>query len=177
MTFQKIAGSTLVLGGARSGKSEFAEKLTLNSSSKPVYLATGRAFDEEMSERISIHRDRRGEAWETIEEPLALADTLLQNDFEGRTILVDCLTLWVTNLMMANADVKRECAHLVSTLDKISTPVVFVSNEVGLGIVPENQMSREFRDLAGHVNQKIAKACDEAYFVAAGMPLKLKPNA
>lgn len=168
------SGITLVLGGARSGKSSFAEKLILSSGLKPVYLATGRAMDEEMSERISIHQDRRGKAWETIEEPLALTDALRQCASGGRAVLVDCLTLWVTNLMMAKADVMRECEDLIAALPGLDAPVVFVSNEVGLGIVPENKMAREFRDLAGSVNQRIAIACDEAWFVAAGLPLSLK---
>jgi len=168
------SGITLVLGGARSGKSAFAERLILGSGMRPVYLATGRAFDEEMSERISIHQDRRGKEWETVEEPLALADTLQQTAVNGRAVLVDCLTLWVTNLMMADADVMRECDDLVSVLPSLKSPVVFVSNEVGLGIVPENKMAREFRDLAGNVNQRIASSCDTAWFVAAGLPLSLK---
>ena len=170
-------GVTFVFGGARSGKSRFAENLIMKSGLKPVYIATGRALDEEMSERIAAHRERRGSAWETVEEPLALADALNQSNFEGRAILVDCLTLWVTNLMIAEADVARECAHLVEMLGTMSVPVVLVSSEVGLGIVPENQMAREFRDLAGEVNQRIAKAADEVYFIAAGLPLTLKTTA
>lgn len=174
MAHKLNSGSTLVLGGAKSGKSLFAEELILGSGLKPFYFATGRAFDEEMSERISVHKDRRGAQWETVEEPLALSDALMQNNFEGRAILVDCLTLWVTNLMMAEADVKVECAHLIGTLKQMIVPVVFVSNEVGLGIVPENEMAREFRDLAGHVNQIVASNVDEAYFIAAGLPMVLK---
>lgn len=167
-------GTTLVLGGARSGKSAFAEKLVLGSGLKPVYMATGRALDEEMSERISIHQDRRGKAWQTVEEPLALADALGQCAVKGSAVLVDCLTLWVTNLMMAGADVMRECDDLIAILNELDAPVVFVSNEVGLGIVPENTMAREFRDLAGSVNQRIAITCNEAWFMAAGLPLSLK---
>lgn len=167
-------GISLVLGGARSGKSAFAEKLVKGSGLKPVYVATGRALDEEMSERIAIHQDRRGKEWETVEEPLALADALRQSAVSGRAVLVDCLTLWVTNLMMAEADVMRECEELIATLPELSAPVLFVSNEVGLGIVPENAMAREFRDLAGSVNQRMAIAADKAWFVAAGLPLELK---
>jgi adenosylcobinamide kinase/adenosylcobinamide-phosphate guanylyltransferase len=167
-------GITLVLGGARSGKSAFAERLVLASGLKPVYLATGRALDEEMSERISIHQDRRGKAWETVEEPLALADALQQSATGGRAVLVDCLTLWVTNLMMAEADVMRECDDLIAVLPSLGSPVVFVGNEVGLGIVPENVMAREFRDLAGAVNQRVAAVSKAAWFVAAGLTLSLK---
>lgn len=168
------SGTSLVLGGARSGKSAFAEKLVLGSGLKPVYVATGRALDEEMSERIAIHQDRRGKAWETVEEPLALADALRQCAVSDRAVLVDCLTLWVTNLMMAEADVMRECEELIATLPELKAPVLFVSNEVGLGIVPENAMAREFRDLAGSVNQRLAIACEKAWFVAAGLPIELK---
>ncbi|MGB7287064.1 MAG: bifunctional adenosylcobinamide kinase/adenosylcobinamide-phosphate guanylyltransferase [Salaquimonas sp.] len=167
-------GATLVLGGARSGKSRFAENLVLGSGLKPVYIATGRALDDEMSERISIHQNRRDKEWETIEEPLALADTLLQTAHSGRVLLVDCLTLWVTNLMMAEADVMTECESLIAALPDLKAPVVFVSNEVGLGIVPENKMAREFRDHAGTVNQRVAIACQTAWFVASGLPLSLK---
>lgn len=167
-------GPSLVLGGARSGKSRFAENLVLNSGRKPIYIATGRAMDEEMSERISIHRDRRGKNWETIEEPLALADTLLQVAHPGCAILVDCLTLWVTNLMMAQANIDIECDGLIEALGQISVPVVLVSNEVGLGIVPESKMGREFRDHAGSVNQRVAISCRNAWFVAAGLPMTLK---
>lgn len=140
----------------------------------PVYLATARPEDEEMSERIAIHRDRRGKAWETVEEPLALADALRQSAHPGRAILIDCATLWITNLMSAGADVMRETDALVAALAEIPVPVVIVSNETGLGIVPDNQMAREFRDIAGNVNQRLAAVADEVYFVAAGLPLALK---
>ena len=170
-------GISLVLGGARSGKSRFAESLVLKSGLKPVYVATGRALDEEMSERISIHRDRRGKTWETVEEPLALADTLLQIAHPGRAILVDCLTLWVTNLMMAGANIEIECDGLIAALGDIKVPVVLVSNEVGLGIVPDSKMGRDFRDHAGMVNQRVAIASRNAWFIAAGLPLVLKSSA
>lgn len=174
MSIKLNSGTTLVLGGACSGKSKFAEDLITNSDLKSIYIATGRSLDEEMEERIEKHRARRGTDWETIEEPLALADTLVQTNFKGRAILIDCLTLWTTNLMMAGANVERECNHLADTLLKIETPVVLVSNEVGLGIIPDNKMAREFRDHAGYVNQRIAKTANDAYFIAAGLPLKLK---
>ncbi|WP_075997185.1 bifunctional adenosylcobinamide kinase/adenosylcobinamide-phosphate guanylyltransferase [Salaquimonas pukyongi] len=169
--------TTLILGGARSGKSRVAEQQVLATGLTPFYLATGRALDEEMRERIDKHRERRGKAWETVEEPLALADAVLQTALPGRVLLVDCLTLWVTNLMMADADVLRECESLIAALDSIRAPVFFVSNEVGLGIVPEDAMARQFRDLAGTVNQQMARRCEMVWFVAAGLPLKLKPQA
>lgn len=174
---KQIPNVIFVLGGARSGKSKFAEELVLDMDLKPTYLATGRAYDDEMVDRIAVHKERRdagGKDWETVEEPLALSDALMQADFEGRAILVDCLTLWVTNLMMAGADINVECEQLANTLLNIKAPVVLVSNEVGLGIIPENKMAREFRDHAGFVNQRIAKIANEAYFIAAGLPLKLK---
>ena len=174
MTLSLSSGATLVLGGARSGKSAYAEQLVLASGLKPVYLATSRMEDEEMSERVAIHRERRGENWQTVEEPLALADALGQVSFKGNIILVDCLTLWISNLMAAGADVRRECQGLVQFIDEAQVPIVFVSNETGLGIVPENKLAREFRDLAGEVNQAIAAACQCVILVTAGLPLTLK---
>ena len=165
---------TFVLGGARSGKSEFAEKLVLESKLNPVYLATGRAFDDEMADRIEIHRSRRGDHWITVEEPLALVDALSQSAYEGRIILVDCLTLWVTNLMMAEAHVDIEIKGLVKYLESAPVPIVFVSNEVGQGVVPENGMAREFVDLSGLAHQEIADAANHVYFVTAGLPQMLK---
>lgn len=165
---------TLVLGGARSGKSKYAESLVLESDLDPIYLATGRAFDEEMIERIEVHQERRGREWKTVEEPLALVDALQQSSHPGRIILVDCLTLWITNLMMAEANVEKEATALVRFLDELKVPVVFVSNEVGLGVVPDNKMAREFVDLSGLVHQDIARAANHVYFVHAGFPQKLK---
>ncbi|PCI05562.1 MAG: bifunctional adenosylcobinamide kinase/adenosylcobinamide-phosphate guanylyltransferase [Hyphomicrobiales bacterium] len=165
---------TFVLGGARSGKSKFAEDLVLKMGLKPIYLATGRALDEEMGERIAIHQERRGAEWETVEEPLALVDALQSSAYSGRVILVDCLSLWVTNLMMAKADVAKESAALAALLGEIKVPVVLVSNEVGMGIIPDNAMARRYMDLAGDVNQRVAHAASEVYFVVSGMPLKMK---
>ncbi|MCP4072260.1 MAG: bifunctional adenosylcobinamide kinase/adenosylcobinamide-phosphate guanylyltransferase [Hyphomicrobiales bacterium] len=172
------SGITLVLGGVRSGKSEFSENLIGDSELKPVYLATARGDDAEMRERIELHRERRdnsaGLDWLTVEEPLALGDALKNCAFAGRAVLVDCLTLWITNLMVTGADVERETDNLVECLDRLSAPVIFVSNEVGMGIVPQNAMAREFRDLAGAAHRKIAVKADHVYFVAAGLPLVLK---
>ncbi len=166
--------TTLILGGARSGKSEFAEDLVLKSGLSPVYLATGRAFDDEMVERIETHQDRRGEEWETVEEPLALVDALSHAALPGRMVLVDCLTLWITNLMMAEANVEKEARELAGFLKQASVPIVLVSNEVGQGVVPETRMAREFVDLSGLVHQQIAKVANHFYFVTAGLPQKLK---
>ncbi len=166
--------SVLVLGGARSGKSSYAEKMAQSSGLQPLYLATGRAFDGEMENRIAIHRDRRGSDWQTVEEPLDLVSALTLHVAVDRFVLVDCLTLWLTNLMMAERDVAAETAGLVAMLPNLAGPVVFVSNEVGFGIVPENRMAREFRDHAGFLHQAVAAVADEVYLIAAGLPLKMK---
>ncbi|WP_266036328.1 bifunctional adenosylcobinamide kinase/adenosylcobinamide-phosphate guanylyltransferase, partial [Brucella intermedia] len=141
---------------------------------QPLYLATGRAFDGEMENRIAIHRDRRGSDWQTVEEPLDLVGALTLHVAFDRFVLVDCLTLWLTNLMMAERDVAAETAGLVAMLPNLAGPVVFVSNEVGFGIVPENRMAREFRDHAGFLHQAVAAVADEVYLIAAGLPLKMK---
>jgi adenosylcobinamide kinase/adenosylcobinamide-phosphate guanylyltransferase len=167
-------GPVLVLGGARSGKSAYAEELVNRSGLAPVYIATGRAYDTEMQERIQHHRQRRGERWTTIEEPVRLVETVRKHASPDAAVLVDCLTLWVTNLMMDGLDVEKESAELSGCLAERSGPVVLVSNEVGLGIVPENRMAREFRDHAGRLHQQIARIADEVWFIAAGLPLKMK---
>ncbi|EEQ96035.1 bifunctional adenosylcobinamide kinase/adenosylcobinamide-phosphate guanylyltransferase [Brucella sp. ZJ1_1] len=166
--------SVLVLGGARSGKSSYAEKMAQSSGLQPLYLATGRAFDDEMENRIAIHRDRRGSDWQTVEEPLDLVSALTLHVAVDRFVLVDCLTLWLTNLMMAERDIAAETAGLVAMLPNLAGSVVFVSNEVGFGIVPENRMAREFRDHAGFLHQAVAAVADEVYLIAAGLPLKMK---
>ncbi|MEJ5083025.1 MULTISPECIES: bifunctional adenosylcobinamide kinase/adenosylcobinamide-phosphate guanylyltransferase [unclassified Ochrobactrum] len=168
------AKTTFVLGGARSGKSSYAEKLVEGTGLQPVYLATGRAFDTEMESRISIHRNSRGDEWQTVEEPLDLVGALQKHAGHDRFVLVDCLTLWITNLMMAERDIAAETETLVTALPQLSGQVVFVSNEVGLSIVPENRMAREFRDHAGFLHQAVASVADEVYFIAAGLPLKMK---
>ncbi|WP_454849778.1 bifunctional adenosylcobinamide kinase/adenosylcobinamide-phosphate guanylyltransferase [Rhizobium binxianense] len=169
-----ISPLTFVLGGARSGKSRFAESLVAASGLERHYLATGRAWDEEMRERIDQHRADRGPSWTTHEEPLDLAVRLAAIDGEGRAVLVDCLTLWITNLMMEERDMAAEFSALAAFLPKARARLVLVSNEVGLGIVPENRMARDFRDHAGRLHQMIAAEAAEVYFVAAGLPLKMK---
>ncbi|WP_207484128.1 bifunctional adenosylcobinamide kinase/adenosylcobinamide-phosphate guanylyltransferase [Arenibaculum pallidiluteum] len=166
-------GASLVLGGARSGKSRFAETLVA-SGPEPVYLATGRAWDAEMEARIAEHRGRRGPRWTTVEEPLDLAGALARLAAPGRAVLVDCLTLWITNLMVEGRAVPAACDELVAAVPALRGPVVFVSNEVGLGIVPENAMAREFRDHAGRLHQELAARCGHVWLVAAGLPLTLK---
>lgn len=167
-------GPVLVLGGARSGKSSFSERLVEASGLNMHYVATGRAWDDEMRERIDHHRARRGEGWTTHEEPLDLVSLLTRIDDENRVVLVDCLTLWVTNLMMEGRDMAAEFAALAAFLPEARARLILVSNEVGLGIVPENRMARDFRDHAGRLHQIVAEKSAEVYFVAAGLPLKMK---
>lgn len=164
---------TFVLGGASSGKSAFAESLVHTAGSKAVYIATAQAFDDEMSAKISAHRARRGSMWQTVEAPLDLAGVLTRAP-EDQPVLIDCLTLWLTNLMVAERDLETEYAELFSALSDCSSPVVAVSNEVGQGIVPEHAMSRRFRDAQGRLNQQMAARADLVVHVVAGLPNVLK---
>lgn len=166
--------AVFVLGGARSGKSRFAETLVSETGLERHYVATGQAWDDEMRDRIAQHRADRGDLWQTHEEPMDLVARLAAIDRDTRAVLVDCLTLWVTNLMMAERDIAAEFAALTEFLPKARSRLVLVSNEVGLGIVPDNRMAREFRDHAGRLHQMIAAASAEVYFIAAGLPLKMK---
>jgi adenosylcobinamide kinase/adenosylcobinamide-phosphate guanylyltransferase len=168
-----LAPVTLILGGARSGKSEHAEWM-IEAQGAGLYLATAEAGDEEMAERIRRHRERRGARWETVEEPLALAPALEAFARPDRPILVDCLTLWLSNLMEAGRDVAAEAARLAEMLPGLAGPVVFVSNEVGLGIVPDNAMARAFRDHAGRFHQAVAARAGMVVVMAAGLPLVVK---
>lgn len=163
---------TLVLGGARSGKSAYAEALIGGASA--VYLATGQAGDDEMAARIAHHRRRRGANWTTVEEPVALAAALRAWSRPERPVLVDCLTLWVSNLLLANRDVAEEAEVLITALAEMPGSVVLVANEVGLGIVPEHALARRFRDEAGRLNQAVAAVAQRVVFMAAGLPMVLK---
>jgi adenosylcobinamide kinase / adenosylcobinamide-phosphate guanylyltransferase len=165
---------TLVLGGARSGKSRHAETLIERASDSALYIATAEARDDEMAERIRLHRARRGARWTTIEEPLEIRARLDRDASLDRPVLVDCLTLWLANLLEAGRDPARESEALVAALPALNGPVVFVANEVGLGIVPENALARAFRDHAGRLNQAVAARADRVIFLAAGLPLVLK---
>lgn len=169
-----MSGVSLVLGGARSGKSEYAERLVEQSQTNKVYLATGQAGDVEMQARIATHRARRGASWTTIEEPLDLAQAILSHAAPDKALLVDCLTLWLSNLMGADRDVDAECDRLVAILAETQAPVALVSNEVGLGIVPENALARQFRDHQGRLNQRVAEVAGLVVFMAAGLPLVMK---
>jgi adenosylcobinamide kinase/adenosylcobinamide-phosphate guanylyltransferase len=165
---------TLVLGGARSGKSRHAERLVAGSGLAPVYLATAEALDDEMADRIAQHRARRGASWRTVEEPLDLAGALLGECAPARAVLIDCLTLWLSNLMTADRPVRSEMARLVELLPTLPGRLVLVSNEVGLGVVPSAPMARAFIDHAGWLHQSIAERADVVVFMAAGLPLHLK---
>ena len=174
MSSHRLLGSTLVLGGARSGKSAYAETLIESQPGACLYLATAAAGDVEMQDRIRRHKARRGPRWETVEEPVALTGTLQRLAGPDQAVLVDCLTLWLSNLMAANHDVEDEIASLAAALPKLGGPVVLVSNEVGLGIVPDNALARRFRDHAGRLHQAVAAIVPTTVFVAAGLPLHLK---
>jgi adenosylcobinamide kinase/adenosylcobinamide-phosphate guanylyltransferase len=163
----------LITGGARSGKSTRAEARACAFPGKPVYVATAEALDAEMRERIAKHRARRGSAWLEHETPLELVAALVETDGRGAR-LVDCLTLWLSNLMHAERDWEKEAMLLAETLDRQNSPVVLVTNEVGLGIVPDNALARRFRDAAGILNQIVARVSDEVEFVVAGLPMRVK---
>ncbi len=177
LSLKSLPPVTLVIGGARSGKSAYAERLVEESGLAPVYLATATAGDGEMSERIRQHKSRRGERWKTVEEPLSLLSALKDHAAASNAVLVDCLTLWLSNLMTLSRDIGAETADLVSGLADLDGPVVFVTNEVGLGIVPANDLARAFRDHAGHINQAVALASDRTVMMVAGLPMTLKPDA
>ncbi|MBN9670432.1 bifunctional adenosylcobinamide kinase/adenosylcobinamide-phosphate guanylyltransferase [Roseibium aggregatum] len=176
MTETQGPRATLVFGGARSGKSRFAEGLAVKSGLEKIYVATGAAFDSEMAERISQHRLQRGPSWTTVEEPLDLCPVLQAHCRADRVVLVDCLTLWLSNLLFSEKDPATETARLCEAVLALSGPCIFVSNEVGMGIVPENRLSRSFRDAQGRLNQDMARVCRQVVFVAAGLPLVMKPQ-
>jgi len=165
--------AVLITGGARSGKSRYAEARACAFTGRPIYIATAEALDQEMAERIALHRTRRGPEWIEREVPLDLAQALIETDGAGAR-LVDCLTLWLSNLLHANRDWSQAVAELADSLCRQHSPVILVTNEVGLGIVPDNALARTYRDAAGHMNQTIARVADEVEFVVAGLPMKLK---
>jgi adenosylcobinamide kinase/adenosylcobinamide-phosphate guanylyltransferase len=165
---------TLVLGGARSGKSRHAESLITASAPPPwIYIATAQALDAEMTERIGHHRARRGAGWQTMEAPHELAGAV-GNTPADTALLVDCLTLWLTNRMLAEADIEADTAALEAALARRRGPTVLVSNEVGSGVVPDNALARCFADLQGRLNQRIAARADRVVLVVAGLPLTVK---
>ena len=172
MALDSLPSLTLVLGGARSGKSRYAESLLGGAGG--VYIATAESIDDEMRARIGRHRARRDDRWTTAEAPLDLAGALRAHGRNAPGVLVDCLTVWLGNLMHAGRDVDREVRALLESLAAIEAPVVLVANEVGLGVVPDNPMARAFRDHAGELNQALAARADRVVLVTAGLPLVLK---
>ncbi|TZG25945.1 bifunctional adenosylcobinamide kinase/adenosylcobinamide-phosphate guanylyltransferase [Sphingomonas montanisoli] len=166
--------SLLVLGGARSGKSRHAQARAEAIAGELVFVATAQAFDDEMRDRIAHHIADRGPRWRTIEEPINVVGVIDREAAPGRVLLIDCLTLWTSNLMFAERDIATEAKALADAIGRAAGPVILVANEVGLGIVPDNALARRFRDAAGTINQAVASAVDEALFMAAGLPLKLK---
>lgn len=164
---------TFVLGGARSGKSVFAESLVTAQPGPWSYIATAEAHDDEMRRRVAAHRARRGEDWRTIEAPHALADAILDAPAD-LPLLVDCLTLWLSNRLLSDQDPRADRLALIAALSRRAAPTVVVSSEVGLSIVPENALARAFRDAAGELHQAVAKLSGRFYLVAAGYPLTVK---
>jgi adenosylcobinamide kinase / adenosylcobinamide-phosphate guanylyltransferase len=168
--------SVLVLGGARSGKSRYAQTLGEQSAKKRVFIATAQAGDSEMAARIAAHKAERDRGWHVVEAPFLLDAALRQTAAPDTVVLVDCLTLWLSNLMLASCDVAADSFRLAETISLLPGPAIFVSNEVGAGIVPDNRLARDFRDGQGRLNRLVAAACDTVVLVAAGLPLTLKPS-
>lgn len=167
----------LILGGARSGKSRLAERLALQSGLKVTYIATATADDEEMSTRISLHQQRRPSHWQLVEEPIALAQMLQQHAGKLQLLLVDCLTLWLSNLICLEQPdkLRQELDALLDVLPQLPGQIIFVSNEVGMGIVPLGALSRQFQDEMGVLQQRVASDCDRVIVTLAGLPMVLKP--
>ncbi|MBI4684410.1 MAG: bifunctional adenosylcobinamide kinase/adenosylcobinamide-phosphate guanylyltransferase [Nitrospirae bacterium] len=165
-----------VTGGARSGKSFFTMSEALKIKGRKAYIATAEALDAEMKERIEKHKKDRGDEWDTYEEPLDISDAINKIKDKYSVILVDCLTLWLSNLLINDKVVEKEISRFLDSLSSTSCTLYIVSNEVGMGIVPENELARRFRDLAGMLNQKAAEIADDVYMVVAGIPLKIKSS-
>lgn len=165
---------TLVLGGARSGKSSFAQRLAENGTGNLTYIATAQAFDAEMTERIARHQSDRSSRWQTLECPIDLGATIAAFQGNSQIILVDCLTLWLSNLMLGDHDISAAVSSLFASLKGSPAEVILVSNEVGQGIVPDNVLARQFRDEAGRLNQVVARESDVVWFITAGLPQRLK---
>ncbi len=170
--------SLLVLGGCRSGKSRYAEEWLNSRFQRKLFIATlATSNDQEMKTRVALHRQRRDASWQTVEEPLRLAAIIRGKQSEVDAILIDCLSMWISNCLfaeMSDTAIEEEVQQLALAVQKLTVPVVMVANEVGLGLVPDNPLGRRFRDLAGLTNQQLAAACTKVIFVAAGLPLPLK---
>ena len=168
---------TLVLGGARSGKSRYAQSLVESQPGTWIYVATAEPRDAEMARRIRLHQQQRGPEWQTREAPIELVPALAEATTARHVVLVDCLTLWLANLMDAGRDIERETRVLLDMLDRRAGPTVLVANEVGLGIVPDNALSRAFRDHAGRLNQAVAARAQSVVFMTAGLPIFVRRTA
>lgn len=166
--------TTLILGGARSGKSARALQLAEAGDKQRIFVATAEALDEEMAERIARHQAERHADWETVEAPLELADAINRHDRRDTMLLIDCLTLWLSNLVHHGSDVEVEIIDLMIAIEEAAADIILVSNEIGLGLVPETKLGRDFRDAQGRLNQQIAASCDVVEFIAAGLPIRLK---
>jgi len=180
MTASSSTGPTpslLILGGTRSGKSRLGQSYAEGSAKSPVLVATAEARDDEMRRRIADHRAARDGRWQLVEEPLALHAVLKREARRDRILVIDCLTLWLSNLMLGAHDYTARCEDLAGTVATLSGPVIFISNEVGTGIVPANALAREFTDAQGRLNQVMASACTTVIWVCAGLPTILKPGA
>jgi len=177
MSFASTPRLTLVLGGARSGKSRHAEGLVAAFPPPWLYIATAEGLDDEMRQRIAEHRARRGAAWETLDVPLELPEAIRRADGPHGVLLIDCLTLWLSNVMLAGRDPAAARAKLLQALRGADKPIVAVSNEVGLGLVPDNALGRRFRDEQGRLNAEVAALADHVVFMAAGLPMVLKGAA
>ncbi len=169
-----MAHTVLVIGGTRSGKSRHAEQLAMAHRGPRVYAATAAAGDAEMEQRIARHKARRGDGWLTVEEPLELASVLRRHAAQETFILIDCITIWLSNLMMDKRDVAAEVEDLCDMVRALPGRICMVSSEVGLGIVPDTPLGRYFRDEAGFANQMLAQEADEVHFIVAGLPMRLK---
>ena len=175
---QNSQKTSFVLGGARSGKSLHAETLAKTqhtASGQLVYLATAQIFDEEMQARIDLHKQRRGPEWVLAEAPVDLVDTLRRFEHPDNVILIDCLSVWMTNLIIGEHDIAAHRDGLIAHLDTSISTLIFVASETGLGIIPDNALSRQFRDESGRLNQMVARASDDVFFVTAGIAQKIKP--
>lgn len=171
-----IYRTVLVLGGARSGKSRMALQWAEEVAASRILIATAQAFDDEMRARIAFHQEERGDSWQTHEVPLELAQAIRTHAKPGQVVLVDCLTLWLSNVMLEGRDAKREADALADAVREAKGPLILVSNEVGHGIVPATPLGRTFRDEQGRLNQRLAQVCEAVVFVSAGCPLLLKPS-
>jgi adenosylcobinamide kinase/adenosylcobinamide-phosphate guanylyltransferase len=166
--------TTLILGGARSGKSRHAQMIAEAVSLQRIYIATAEGLDGEMADRITRHQADRDDSWQTIEAPIGLHSAIERACKGQRSVLVDCLTMWLSNIMMAEMDVEKEVQRLCETVARATGPLILVSNEVGMGIVPDSALGRRFRDAQGRLNQQIAATCECVELIAAGLPLRLK---